>query len=76
MSDNKKPTAEQIAEELAAIAIEHLDTLSDEERERRIVALEKRVAKSCAGKRASDSTTSSSAYTRPIPAYARDRERN
>lgn len=76
MAENKKKTDEEIADELTAIAVEGLDKLSPEEREKRIVAFEKRVATSCRAARAADSTTSSSACTRPTPAYARDRERS
>ena len=77
MTDKKKKTAEEIADELTEIAVGHLDGLSPEERERRIAALEKRVA-SISRRRgvAADSTTSSSSCTRPTPAYARDRGRN
>jgi len=74
MADERRRTAEEIAEELTEIAVAHLDTLSADEREKRIQAFEKRVATSC--RRATDSTKSSSARTRPIPVYARDRERN
>ena len=70
----KKRTNEEIADELTAIAVAHLDTLSPEEREARIQAFEKRVATSC--RRSSESRGASSADTRPIPMYARDRERN
>lgn len=73
---NDKKTVEEIADELTAIVVEGLDNLSPEEREKRIQAFEKRVATSRRAVRVADSTTSSSACTRPNPAYARDRERS
>ncbi|HSY33915.1 MAG TPA: hypothetical protein VLA42_18185 [Verrucomicrobiae bacterium] len=78
MSKKKKKTAGEIADELTTIAVEHLDKLSPEEREKRIQALEKRVAtfSSSSKKRAVVSTPSSSSYTPDCPVYARDRERN
>ena len=77
MAENKKKTAEEIADELTAIAVEGLAGLSPEEQEKRIRAFEKRVATSCHGtRRAADSTLSSSSRTSPIPVHARDRERS
>jgi hypothetical protein len=77
VSDNKKRTAEEIADELTEIVVGQLDKLSPKEREQRIVALEKRVAAISRRKGvAADSTSSSSSCTRPTPAYARDRERS
>jgi hypothetical protein len=78
VANDKKKSVEELAEEFAAITLEHLEKLSPEESEKRIVALEKRVATISVQKKkaASDSTMTSGGRTRPIPAYCRDRERN
>lgn len=76
MQDKKHKTAEELAEEFAEIACEHLSKLPDDERETRISKLEKRATTISRRKYAADSTTSSSSCTPAIPAYARDRERS
>jgi hypothetical protein len=77
VSNDKKRTAEEIADELAAIAVEHLERLSPEDSEARIVALEKRAASISSRKRvAAGSRASSSDCTRPSPVYARGRGRS
>lgn len=73
MADTKIRSAEEIADELTAIAVEHLDKLPPEEREKRVQAFEKRVATSGRATRTKDS---SSACTPPTPVHARDRERS
>jgi len=75
--NDKKRTAEEVLDELAAVAVEHLEKLSPEECEARIVAMEKRVASiSRRQGAASGSRSSSSDCTRQTPAYARGRERS
>ena len=45
MPPKKKPTDRQIANELAAMAMKHLSTLPEREREARIVEFGRRVSK-------------------------------
>ena len=73
MAGTKVRSAQEIADELTAIAVEHLDNLSPEEREKRILAFERAVATSG---RATDTTDSSSACTPRTPVHAREQERS
>jgi hypothetical protein len=72
----KKKSIEDVADELTAIAVEHLDKLPSNERQRRIKALEKRVATFSSKRRLSGSTPASSVYTQHYPLDARGRERS
>lgn len=73
MAKEKKLTDEQLAEEFTAMAVQHLDKLSPEEREGRIKEFSRRVATSCGSKRGRG-TSSDSSCTRPSPLYVRERE--
>jgi hypothetical protein len=56
MANKKKASAEEIADELASLALRHLSNFSEEEQEKRIRAAEERLAKAA---RAGRSRTSS-----------------
>jgi hypothetical protein len=72
MARKKKPTDEQIAGELAAMAIEHLKTLPANEREARIAEFGRRVSKSRVS-RPTRATSSGTPRTRPTRARVRAR---
>lgn len=67
----KKKTAEKVAQELTELALRRLSNFSEEEREQRILAAEKRLATSSrAGSRRTSSSTSRTRRTR-VPARGR-----
>ena len=72
MTPKKKPTDRQIANELAALAMKHLKTLPEGDREARIAEFGRRVSKSRAS-RPARATSSETSRTRPTRVRARAR---
>jgi hypothetical protein len=72
MPPKKKPTDRQIANELAAMAMKHLRTLPEGEREARIAEFGRRVSKSRAS-RPTRATSSETSRNRPTQVRARAR---
>ncbi len=73
MATRKKLTDEELADRLTDIAVEHLDTLSAEERRQRVAAFEKSVTTSCGKRQSGRATRVSSSRTRRNRVYARGR---
>jgi hypothetical protein len=71
MARKKRPSAEQLIEELAEIAVRNLSRFSEEEQERRILAAEKLLA--TASRAGSPRTSSSTLRTRRTRAAVRSR---
>jgi len=61
---SKKVALDAAAQELTAIALQHLETFSSEERERRITAFERTISKASRGRRATPAAHSETRVSR------------